>query len=98
MRKFLNAWLRRWAEASLRTELNGVQEKLYRALENRQKLIETIDAQTEAVRERKRKHSAERAFDGDVINALKARVPEEFFKNVIAHHKAKLNEAKTNER
>lgn len=48
MRSALNSWLRRWAEASLRTELHQAQERLIRQQEKYAKALAHAEGQEKA--------------------------------------------------
>ena len=89
MRKFLNTWLRRWAEASLRTELHQVQEKLIsqqektaRALAHAEK-IHKDSARKHLLT--KQRHAAANAYDSKLIKALRERMSPELFIAVAEH-------------
>lgn len=89
MRKFLNAWLRRWAEASLRNELHQAQEKLIRQQEIRDRLINEAQGQAKAHKSKmeilKRNHKKTTAYDTKLIKALRERMSEEMFLGTAAY-------------
>ena len=96
MRTFLNAWLRQWAEASLRTELHQAQEKLIREKAKLSRSLALIEAETKMRKakeaETKRKHVEACAYNERLINALRERVPPELFFSVCEY--ARKREAK----
>ena len=89
MRSALNSWLRRWAEASLRTELHQSQERTIRAQEVRAfveaQLRDHVQASTKRLKDLKRRNVKDRKEDGQLIKALKERMPEDLFLSVAAH-------------
>lgn len=89
MRKFLNAWLRRWAEASLRNELHQTQEKLIRQQDIRDRLINEVQEQAKAHKSKmeilKRNHKKATAYDTKLIKALRERMSDEMFRSTAAY-------------
>lgn len=89
MRAVLNAWLRRWAEASLRTELHQAQEKLIR----QKNISETLFANTQRQSSNHKKkmealarnHKKNIAHSEHLIKALRDRMPEDLFLAVATH-------------
>lgn len=89
MRAFLNAWLRRWAEASLRTELHQTQEKFIR----QQNICENLIAESQrqvGVHKQKlktlaRNHKKNVSHSENLIKALRDRMPEDLFLAVAEH-------------
>jgi len=95
MRQFLNAWLRRWAEASLRTELHQTQEKFIR----QQNICESMIAESQrqaGVNKQKlktlaRNHKKNVSHSENLIKALRDRMPEDLFLAVAEHVHAMEN-------
>lgn len=89
IRAMLNSWLRRWAEASLRQQLHNEQDKVIRLQDVRENLIKQAEAQTKARAERaklrKQKAVTAASYDAKLIKALRARMPDELFRSVVAH-------------
>lgn len=89
MRTFLNAWLRRWAEASLRTELHQAQEKLIREKEKLSRSLANYESSLKAWKAResdiKRKHVEANSYNERLISALRERVPAELFYSVCEY-------------
>lgn len=89
IRKFLNAWLRRWAEASLRQQLHQEQDKVIRLQDARDNLIKQAadqnKARAERAKERKKNIAKAASYDSKLIKALRARMPDELFRSVVAH-------------
>lgn len=89
MRTFLNAWLRQWAEASLRTELHQAQEKLIREKEKLSRSLAKGEADTKAWKSKeaeiKRKHVEANRYNERLISALRERVPAELFYSVCEY-------------
>ncbi|NWC38388.1 hypothetical protein [Pseudomonas tolaasii] len=93
MRALLNAWLRRWAEASLRTELHQAQEKLIRQQNISERLISESKRQA---RLHKKKiecltinHRQNASHNEKLIRALRDRMPPDLFLAVADHVHAK---------
>lgn len=92
MRTFINAWLRRWAEASLRTELHQAQERLISQQEKTARAV----AQAEKIQKdgakkhllTKQRHAAANAYDSRLIKALRERMSPELFIAVTEHVRA----------
>lgn len=89
MRKFLNTWLRRWAEASLRNELHQIQEKLIRQQEIKGRMIAESQEQANANKSKmeilKSNHKKATAYDTKLIKALRERMSEEMFLSTAAY-------------
>jgi hypothetical protein len=97
MRKFLNAWLRRWAEASLRNELHETQNALIRQQEIKERII--AESQEQAKNHKKKverltqSHRRSVRHDTLLIKALRERMSEEMFLSTAAYVRM-LEEAK----
>lgn len=95
MRTFLNAWLRRWAEASLRTELHQAQEKLIRQQNISERLIAESERQTSVNKQKienlKRNHKSNVSHNEKLIRAMRDRMSPELFLAVAEHVRAKEN-------
>lgn len=89
MRAFLNAWLRRWAEASLRTELHQAQERLIRQQNISENLISESQrlagVNKQKLKTQARKHKKNVAHSEHLIKALRDRMPEDLFLAVAEH-------------
>jgi hypothetical protein len=89
IRGMLNSWLRRWAEASLRQQLHQEQDKVIRLQEVRDNLIKQSEEQTKArtarAKERKKNAAKAASYDEKLIKALRARMPDDLFRSVVAH-------------
>jgi hypothetical protein len=98
MRKFLNAWLRRWAEASLRNELHEIQNALIRQQEIKERMIAESQEQAKAHKSKleilKRNHKKASAHGTKLIKALRERMSEEMFLSTAAYVRM-LEECKT---
>ena len=92
MRKFLNTWLRRWAEASLRNELHQTQEKLIRQQDIKDRLIAESEERAKANKEKleilKRNHKKATAYDTKLIKALRERMSDEMFRSTALYVQA----------
>lgn len=92
MRKFLNTWSRRWAEASLRNELHQTQEKLIRQQDIKDRLIAEAQEQAKANKSKleilKRNHKKATTYDTKLIKALRERMSEEMFLSTAAYVRA----------
>lgn len=97
MRKFLNAWLRRWAEASLRIELHQTQEKLIRQLDIKDRIIaesvEQAKTNKKKVETLKSNHKKAVAYDTKLIKALRERMSDEMFLGTAAFVRASLDKS-----
>lgn len=86
---FLNAWLRRWAEASLRTELHQAQEKLIRQQGISERLLAEHQRQAAANKKKietlKRNHKKSVRHSEMLIAALRERMSDEMFSAVVAY-------------
>jgi len=89
MRKFLNAWLRRWAQASLRTELHQAnerlisqQEKTARAIAHAEKIHKDHEKKLLLTKQR---HVAASDYDSKLIKALRDRMSPELFLSVTEY-------------
>lgn len=89
MRTFLNAWLRRWAEASLRNELHQAQEKLIRQQEINLNILARIEQQKDKLVRTKKRHSDAVKHDSSLIKALKERMSDELFMSIVTHVKSR---------
>lgn len=89
MRMFLNSWLRRWAEASLRNELHQAQEKLIRQREINLTIMARVEEQKDKLIRTKKKHVDAVKYDSSLIKALKERMSDELFMSVVAHVKSR---------
>lgn len=93
MRIFINAWLRRWADASLRKELHQAQEKAISSRRTTENVQANLYTQIRAWKAReaklKQKYSAASKFDSNLIKALKERVPEEIFLGAVEYSRNK---------
>jgi hypothetical protein len=85
MRKFLNAWLRRWAAASLRQELHQAQDKLIAQLEIRENLVAKHQEHIAAFAKKRKKQLDARAYDTELIKALRARMEDDLFRAIVSH-------------
>lgn len=89
IRPILNIWLRRWADASLRQQLHQEQDKVIRLQDVRDNLLKQSEEQNKArtarAKERKKKAVAAASYDTKLIKALRARMPDELFRSVVAH-------------
>ena len=89
IRSMLNSWLRRWAEASLRQQLHNEQDKVIRLQDVRDNLLKQAEEQKKAraarAIERKKKSKTAASYDAKLITALRARMPDELFRSVVAH-------------
>lgn len=89
MRAYLNAWLRRWAEASLRNELHQAQEKLIRQQNITERLISESQERAEANKKKiellKRNHKKATSHDTKLIKALRERMSDEMFLSTAAY-------------
>lgn len=85
MRSLLNAWLRRWATASMRNELHQAQERLISQLEIRENLISKHQEQIAGFAKKRKKHLDAMAYDTALIKALRARMDDELFKAIVTH-------------
>lgn len=89
MRKFLNAWLRRWAEASLRNELHEIQNALIRQQEIKERIISESQEQAKNHKKKveilKRNHRKAVKHDALLIKALRERMSEEMFLSTAAY-------------
>lgn len=89
MRKFLNTWLRRWAEASLRNELHQTQEKLIRQQEIKDRMIAESQEQAKTNKSKieilKRNHKKATAYDTKLIKALRERMSDDMFRSTAAY-------------
>lgn len=89
MRKFLNVWLRRWAEASLRNELHHTQNALIREQEIKERII--AESQEQAKNHKKKvlrltqSHRRSVRHDTLLIKALRERMSEEMFLSTAAY-------------
>lgn len=101
MRKFLNAWLRRWAEASLRTELHQAQEKFIRQQNICENLIAESQRQAEFNKQKlktlARNHKKNVSHSENLIKALRDRMPEDLFLAVAEHVHSMENRAMSKE-
>lgn len=92
MRIFLNAWLRQWAEASLRQELHQANDKLIRSQEIRERLINQSQEQTKANKKKmdclKAANKRGRAYDEALIKAVRERMSDEMFQGIVAYVRA----------
>lgn len=92
MRTYLNAWLRRWAEASLRTELHQAQEKLIRQQKISERLSAESQRQSAASRKKRetliRNHKSSVSYSEKLIKALRERMSEEMFLATAAYVRA----------
>lgn len=95
MRTFLNAWLRRWAEASLRTELHQAQEKLIRQQNISERLIAASERQAVVNKQKlenlKRNHKSNVAHNEQLIRAMRDRMSPELFLAISEHVRANEN-------
>lgn len=95
MRTFLNAWLRRWAEASLRNELHQAQEKLIRQQNISEKLVSASQRQAELHKQKlktqTRNNKKNVAHSENLIQALRERMPEDLFLACAEHVHAMEN-------
>lgn len=95
MRKFLNAWLRRWAETSLRIELHQAQEKVIRQQNISERLIAESQRQASATKKKianiTLSHRKNVSHNEKMIKALRERMPEELFLAVSEHVHAMEN-------
>jgi hypothetical protein len=95
MRTFLNAWLRRWAEASLRTELHQAQEKFIRQQNISERLINESQRQSglhkQKLKTQARNNKKNVAHSENLIKALRDRMPEDLFLAVAEHVHAMEN-------
>ena len=89
MRAFLNAWLRRWAEASLREELHQTQERFIRQkniCENmRAESQRLVDLHKQKLKTLARNHKRNVSHSESLIKALRDRMPEDLFLAVAEH-------------
>lgn len=95
MRTFLNAWLRRWAEASLRNELHQAQEKLIRQQNISERLIAASERQAELHKQKlktqARNNKKNVSHSENLIKALRDRMPEDLFLACAEHVHAMEN-------
>lgn len=89
MRTFLNTWLRRWAEASLRQELYIAQEKVIRLQDIKDRLISQSQEQARVHKKKmetlKSNHKKSTSHDTRLIRALRERMSEEMFLSTAAY-------------
>jgi hypothetical protein len=101
MRTFLNAWLRRWAEASLRTELHQAQEKFIRQQNISERLIAESQRQAginkQKLKNLAKNHKKNVSHSENLIKALRDRMPEDLFLAVAEHVHAMENRAMSKE-
>jgi len=89
MRAFLNAWLRRWAEASLREELHQTQERFIRQKNICENMLAESQRQAGAHKQKlktlARNHKKNVSHSENLIKALRDRMPEDLFLAVAEH-------------
>lgn len=89
MRTFLNAWLRRWAEASLRTELHQAKEKVIRQQNISERLIAESQRQASILKKKiqnqRDAHKRNISHNENLIKALRDRMSEDLFLAVSEH-------------
>lgn len=95
MRAVLNAWLRRWAEASLRTELYQAQEKVIRQQNISERLLAESQRQAHVNKQKianiARSHRKNVAHSEALIKALRDRMSPDLFLAVTEHVHAMEN-------
>lgn len=95
MRPVINAWLRRWAEASLRTELHQAQEKVIRQQNISERLLAESQRQAHTNKQKieslKRNHKRSASHSEKLIKALRDRMSPDLFLAVTEHVHAMEN-------
>lgn len=92
MRAVLNTWLRRWAEASLRTEMHQAQEKVIRQQNISERLLAESQRQAHANKQKienlKRNQKRSVSHSEKLIKALRDRMSPDLFLAVTEHVRA----------